>query len=198
MRHRLFLMVLGSLLVSSSALSQTPAQTPPAADEPKEGFRAEFLADLKGLEDKIMKLVEATPPEKTAWRPGPDVRSFSEVFLHIATTNYTFPRMVGVAVPAGTDLRGMQSSTTEKSKIAEVVRASFAHARLGVIGLTDADMDKTAQGSNWTRRRALIFQLRHASEHMGQLIAYMRVNGITPPWTEEAQQRQRQQPAKQD
>jgi uncharacterized damage-inducible protein DinB len=40
----------------------------------------------------------------------------------------------------------------------------------------------------------LVFQLRHASEHLGQLIAYSRMNGVTPPWTEEAQRRQQQQP----
>ena len=197
MRPRFVLAVLCSLLFSCSAISQTPAQTPPAPEEPKEGFRAEYLSDLKGLEDKVLKLVAAIPQEKMTWRPGAEVRSFSEVFLHIATTNYTFPRMVGVPAPAGVDLRGMQASTTEGTKIAEVARASFAHARQGVIGLADADMEKTAQGSNWSRRRALVFQLRHASEHLGQLIAYARVNGITPPWTEEAQQRQRQQPAKQ-
>lgn len=198
MRHRLSLVVLCSVIISCPAFSQAPTPAPPAAEEPKEGFRAEYLGDLKGLEDKILKLVKATPQEKITWRPSPDVRNFSEVFLHIATTNYTFPRMVGVVVPARVDLRGMQSSTTEKSKIAEAVRASFAHARQGVLGMADADMDKTAQGSTWTRRRAPIYQLRHASEHMGQLIAYTRVNGITPPWTEEAQQRQRQQPAKQN
>lgn len=158
------------------------------------GFRAEYLDDMKALEQRVLALADAVPEEKYAWKPAEGVRSVQDVLLHIATTNYTFPRMVGVAPPQGLDLRGLSSLSTGKTKIREALAASFAHARAGVGSLPDADLERIVQGSTWTFRKTLMFQLRHASEHLGQLIAYARVNGVVPPWTEE---RMRQQPAKQ-
>lgn len=197
MRLRIFPLACFFLLLAAVAVSQAPAQAPAGgAEEPKEGFRAEYVGDVRDLERKIVGLAESLPQDKMTYRPGEGLRSMSEVLLHIATANYTFPRIAGAAPPAGIDLRGMPSSTTEKAKIAEMLRASFAHSRQAILAMTDADMDQLAPNSKWTRRRALVFQLRHASEHMGQLIAYARINGIVPPWTEETQRRQ-QQPAKQ-
>jgi uncharacterized damage-inducible protein DinB len=106
--------------------------------------------------------------------------------------------MIGIRPPADLDLKNMQSSTTDRDAIVAALKASFAHSRDGVGKLTDADLEKPMRGmAGWTIRRVLVFQLRHASEHLGQMIAYARVNGITPPWTEDAQQRQQSPPKKQ-
>ena len=66
------------------------------------------------------------------------------------------------------------------------------------MNVSDADVDKPIKlfGSDSTYRGAMMFMARHLGEHMGQSIAYARVNGVTPPWTEEAQQRQRQKQKK--
>lgn len=190
----LFLLCL-VLSLHSPAIAQTQSAAPPV-EAPKAGFRAEYLGDLAGLEQKVVALAGAIPQEKFTWRPADGVRSVSEVLLHIANTNYTFPQMVGIAAPAGLNLKDMQSSTTDRAQIIEALKASFVHAREGVSALSDAAIEKPMPGATgWTARRALVFQLRHASEHLGQLIAYARMNGVTPPWTEEAQQRQ-QAPAK--
>lgn len=189
-----FLMAVALLLfpmvTSSQALTEVPQ------DLPREGFRAEYLADLAGLEKKVISLAEAIPQEKYEWRPTEGVRNFSEIFLHLANTNYTFPRMVGIAPPEGIDLGGMQASTTDRARIVKTLKASFAHARQGVTRLTDAEVEGAmGSGPTWTRRRTLVFQLRHASEHLGQLVAYARFNGITPPWTEDAQRRNAPRPS---
>ena len=72
------------------------------------------------------------------------------------------------------------------------MKQSFAHLRQAVLNLSDADADKTVKlfGRESTNRATLLFIARHLAEHLGQSIAYARVNGITPPWTEEAQRRQ--------
>ena len=69
--------------------------------------------------------------------------------------------------------------------------SSFAHLRAAVVKLSDADAEKPVKlfGEN-TYRGVHFFMLKHMAEHLGQLIAYARMNGITPKWSEEAARRQ--------
>jgi hypothetical protein len=66
--------------------------------------------------------------------------------------------------------------------------------------LSDADLDKPLKlfGQQTTYRGSIIMITGHTGEHLGQSIAYARMNGIVPPWTEDQQQQQQQQkpPAK--
>lgn len=161
------------------------------AQAPTSGYRAEFLAEAAGFEKKFVSLAEQMPAAKYTWRPGDGVRSVGEVFLHISGANFGLTRLIGAAPPAGFQAKGYEQSTIDKSKIVEQVKQSFAHLQKAVLNLSDADADKTVKifGRDSTNRGALLFIARHLGEHLGQSIAYARVNGITPPWTEEAQRR---------
>src|SRR6266852_471700 len=99
---------------------------------------------------------------------------------------------------AGLDVRGLEKSTTDKAKIIQTLHESFAHIRGAVLSLSDADVDKKLKlfGQDTTDRGAMIFMLRHLGEHLGQSIAYARINNVVPPWTEEQQRRQQQQQQK--
>ncbi|OLD69492.1 MAG: hypothetical protein AUI33_09025 [Ignavibacteria bacterium 13_1_40CM_2_61_4] len=148
---------------------------------------------MEDAETKLLRLAEAVPAEKYTWRPGEGVRSVSEVFLHVAAGNYGILRRVGAQPPEGLDLRGLEKSTTEKAKVVEALKASFAHVRQATSKLTDADLDKTAPwfGDRQASYREILFFLAaHQHEHLGQSIAYARINGVIPPWTEERQQQQ--------
>ena len=61
------------------------------------GFRAEFLANLDEMQEKIPRSRPTVPAEKYSWRPAADVRSVSEVYMHIAGGNYLLSTFVGVA-----------------------------------------------------------------------------------------------------
>ncbi len=154
-----------------------------------------MLEQVNGLEKNFVRLAEAIPDEKYVWRPAEGVRSVSEVLLHVAGANYGFPAAIGVPVPAGIDMRTFEKSTTDKAKVIALVKASFAHARQSVEKLTEADLAKPIKlfGRDTQAREAMLVMSHHMHEHMGQLIAYARVNGIVPPWTADEQQRQRQQ-----
>src|SRR2546422_8069711 len=80
----------------------------------------------------------------------------------------------------------------------DVCSSDLAHVRQATNKLTDADLDKTAPwfgGRQASYREILFFLASHQHEHLGQSIAYARINGVIPPWTEERQQQQ--QPPKQ-
>lgn len=149
-------------------------------------FLEEAQGRLKGLEEKFVGLAEATPADKFTYRPGEGVRSTSEVFLHVAGANYFVSRAFGTAPPEGLNLRGLQTSTTDKNEVQERLKASFAHlaGAISKVGAGDAEKAMKMFGQDTTTRGALWFAMGHLSEHLGQSIAYARANGVTPPWSE--------------
>lgn len=122
----------------------------------------------------------------------------SEVYLHIAAANFNIPRLIGVQLPAGLEMRNFEKSTTDKAKIIELLNQSYDHAIAAVGKLSDADLDKALERPSFvkTYRDVVLVLATHSHEHLGQSIAYARMNGVTPPWTEEQQQRAKQAPAK--
>ena len=169
------------LLAAGCAVTSLDAQ--PAAAKIS-GFRGQFLDQLKDVETKIVSLAEAMPEEKYSWRPGEGVRSIGEVYVHIAGANFFFPTFLGVKAPAGMS-PNMEKTITDKAKVIETVKASFAHARQAVANLTDADLEKSTKafGRETTYQAVLFFMAYHMLEHLGQSIAYARTNGIVPPWS---------------
>jgi len=161
---------------------------------PTSGARAEFLDRLDFYEQRFVSLAQAVPAEKYAWRPGEGVRSIGEVYLHVAAANYSLPRLIGAQAPPGANIAGLEKSTTDKAKIIQTVKESFAHYRSAVLGLSDADVEKTVKlfGKEQTYRYVFLFCTGHWGEHLGQSIAYARTNGVVPPWTEEQQRQQKQ------
>src|SRR5882724_5944211 len=156
------------------------------------GYRSEVLAEVIVQEDKFTRLAEAIPAEKYSWRPAPDVRSFAEVFLHVSAANYNLYKLVGTPPPAGFDAKGFEKSTTDKAKVIAMLKDSYTHAKKAIAAMPDADLEKSLDwfGGKNTERGTLLFIVRHASEHLGQSIAYARFVGVTPPWTEDAQKKQ--------
>ena len=156
------------------------------------GYRSEVLAEVMIQEDKFTRLAEAIPADKYTWRPASDVRSFAEVFLHVSAANYNLYKLVGTPPPSGVDLKGLEKSTSDKAKVVATLKDSFAHAKKAITAMPDADLEKSLDwfGGKNTERGILLFIVRHTAEHLGQSIAYARVVGIVPPWTEDMQKKQ--------
>jgi uncharacterized damage-inducible protein DinB len=189
-----FLLFAGFLLQTISfAAAQGTTNPQSAASAPTSGVRAEFLNELKIQEDKFVQLAQAIPADKYTWRPAEGVRSISEVFLHVAAANFNLPHVFGVQPPPGFKAQGFDKSTTDKAKIIQTMQDAFAHMRAAVISMPEADVEKQVDwfGGKSTYRGILLFILRHNAEHLGQVIAYARMNGIVPPWTEEQQAQQK-------
>jgi uncharacterized damage-inducible protein DinB len=200
----LALLVLLALLAVSPLVGQSaaPAQaaapataTPTAMEAPKSGFRADFLKEWDSLEKKFVGLAEAVPQEKYTWRPTPEVRSVSEVFLHVAGGNHSYLDGMGVPWPAGIDRKTYEKSTTDRAQIVEQLKQSFDLVRETVLKTSDADLEKPARlyGQLSTVREVLFTLVTHTPEHLGQMIVYARECGVVPPWTAERQARQKQQ-----
>lgn len=168
-------------LVAAAVMGLASAAAGQATGAPK-GVRADMLAQLDDAASKIEQLAGAIPDDKLSWRPAPGVRSVGEVVMHVTGGNYFLPTFAGVKAPA--DAPQGENVTSRAEAIAQLKR-SFDHVRSAIRGLSDADLDKptTMFGQQTNYRNVYLTTVTHAHEHLGQLIAYARSNGVTPPWS---------------
>lgn len=155
-----------------------------ARTQPKTGFRAEMIEQIDDVAKKLISMAEAMPEEKFPWRPAEGVRSVSEVYMHVVGGNYFFGTFLGVKIPAGID-RSMEKGVTAKPQVLEQLRTSIEHVRTILLQMSDKDLEKPVKmfGRTTSTRNAAVTMLAHMHEHLGQAIAYGRMNGVVPPWS---------------
>ena len=150
------------------------------------GVRGDFLGNFSQVESKFIQLAEAFPVDKYNYTPGKGVRSFCEVLVHISAENYEMGKAFGAVAPPK-ELANAESSTcyADKPTVIAAMKASFSAIKTGVTNTKDSDLDGsfTLFGFPQARRTWLLGTAEHAGEHLGQLIAYARVNNIKPPWS---------------
>lgn len=168
-------------LLAAAVVSLASAAAGQATSAPK-GVRADMLAQLDDAASKLEQLAGAIPEDKLSWRPTQGVRSVGEVVMHVTGGNYYLLSFAGVKAPA--DAPQGENAANRAEAIAQLKR-SFDHVRNAIRSLSDADLDKPATmfGQQTTYRNVYFTTVTHAHEHLGQLIAYARSNGVTPPWS---------------
>lgn len=174
-----------ALACAAAALPLRAQETKPMAEKTAAGVRAEVLASIDDAREKLIALADATPAEKFGWRPGEGVRSTGEVFAHVSMANYFFPSVWGAKMPEGIDVRGLEKLGGDKAKMTDTLKHSFDHLRQMIEAVPDADLERMVkmQGRDRSVRSVMLTAASHAHEHLGQSIAYARVNAIVPPWS---------------
>jgi uncharacterized damage-inducible protein DinB len=180
--------------VVTTALMLGAAASPVAAQvmnrESAVEVRKQFLADLDSLQSKFLQLANAIPAEKYSWRPGDGVRSIGEVFMHVASEWYVYTPMAygAKASPVVTRTQEGFASFEKASSKADALKhltEGFAYARQAIVALPEASITGTQKlfGGNRTIAETSFSMTDDLHEHLGQLIAYARMNGIKPPWS---------------
>jgi hypothetical protein len=194
--NKMFLAVLLLFLGVSAGTIGTVAQNSDAAGTadhtaPSYDMKAQSLADLQGAQKKFVDLANALPADKITWRPSADSRSFAEVFLHVAGERYGILGLMGVAPPAGFDGKTFEKSTTDRAQIVVELNKSWEFAQKAINSMSNADFAKLLPklGPQANAGDVVYILVADAHEHLGQVVAYARVNAIVPPWTVEAQKR---------
>jgi uncharacterized damage-inducible protein DinB len=170
----------------------TAAHAAPAAAPAAKGpFQRDLLGVYSFGEKQVMQLLDAVPQNKFTWRPGPGVRSVAEAFLHIAFANYGLTKSATGKEPpadAGFEMNPAKwdKKTTDKAEIKKILEKSFAYVHEVMSSVPDADLDKMVKffGHDMSVRSVLIILVGHLNEHLGQEIAYARMNKIVPPWSQ--------------
>ena len=166
-----------------------------------DGFRGEFLWEFEIVERQLVAIAECVPPERYDWRPAENARSFSEVFIHVATGNFMLLDIVGVPAPIDlyADVPGdgearfqglirrnddLMANMRGKGAVVDLLKRSLRVVSQAFAGSSDAELNRRLKffGEDTTVRRVYLRLLAHTNEHMGQMIAYVRFNGMSVPW----------------
>jgi uncharacterized damage-inducible protein DinB len=154
---------------------------------------ADLRADIEEVEKKMLDLARAIPEDKYAWRPAAGVRSVGEVLMHVAADNYLMPAAIGFPADPATGVKGsdyktavaFEKRTLDKAGTIAELEKSFAFVKKSLDGTSSDKLNAPVLmfGMSLTSQKAWIMTTTHVHEHLGQLIAYARSNGIAPPWS---------------
>ena len=186
--------LLGALVAGPQ---QNSAQSPQAADSaadstaPSYDMKGQSLLDLETMQKKLVDLAQTLPNDKLTWRPSPDARSFAEVFLHVASERYGILKLMGAQPPESFNAKGFEESTTDRDRIVAELNQSWDFTQKTIKGMSNADFAKLLPklGPQANEGDVVYILISDAHEHLGQLVAYSRENGVVPPWTAEAQKK---------
>ncbi len=156
--------------------------------DPYEGLWQGYDGEWGHVSRQLVALAEAIPPEKFAWRPAPGVRSTSEVFMHIALANFYLLSVTGPPMPADLKSANLEKTVTAKPEVINWLKRSLEAVRSAHANISSTELERKVKvnGRDATVDGMYLRIIVHANEHMGQLVAYARMNGIVPPWSERA------------
>lgn len=177
---------------SARAQEKAAPPVPPTA-----GARLEFLDEVSYYQQRYLRLADVMPAEKYSWRPPSEgVRTVGEVYMHIVAANYSYAKMLGTPPPAGIDVKTLMASSGDKAKVIQALKDSFTYFENAILAVKDSELEKEIRTSRgqMTIRGSFFVMTGHFGEHLGQSIAYARMNGIVPPWTEERQKQEGEKP----
>ena len=159
--------------------------------------RQQFMQDLETMESKFLELADAMDADMYGWSPMEDVRTVSEVYMLIAGENYVMPSAWGAEPPEGMTevsfaMFAELAKTVDKAEVLDHLRKSFAYCKQTIQAISDADMNKKIRffGAERSLGESLYLMASDMHEHLGQAIAYARMNHVVPPWTARSQQGQ--------
>lgn len=174
--------------MGANAAAQAPAvgtiATPAAA----------FDSQLTLIEGEMMSAVKAMPAEKFAFAPSAavfqpgqktefaTVRTFAQQATHVAEANYFFYGIVSGIKP-DVDVKGIEKLSSKEDVVAALAGSfSFAHKAIATLTAANAfEVIKSPEPGFQTRATLASFGVSHAFDHYGQMVEYLRMNGIVPP-----------------
>jgi len=168
------LFIIAALLFSIQGFSQGQLQK-------------EASGSITFLSGQVMQLAQAIPGEKYSWAPQTGVRSVAEVCAHIISANYFFGSKLGGKIPDGVKMETLEKDLKTKEAITAELKRSYEMVIGAIKNTNDAALAKKMEfpfPGEYTGMSAVLIALGHSNEHLGQLIAYARMNGITPPWSQ--------------
>ena len=169
--------------VALPALAQTTPQ-----NRNYEGVWEGYDGEWDHVSRQLIALAEAIPADRYAWRPAPGVRSVSEILVHLAQSNFYLLSVTGPKMPADMEVNNLEKTLTAKPVVIADLKRSLAAVKAARAQLKPGDLDRkiTIEGKTVPVDGMYLRIIVHNNEHMGQLVAYARMNGIVPPWSRPA------------
>ena len=179
-RPRLLLMLL--VAASLAFAAHAPAQ------EPIDPMAAAVAPSFTMIARSFISLADAMPAEKYDFKPTDgefkEARTFGEQVKHVACANFAFFNEIEKKEPPADCASGGPSPAATKAELMTYLRESFDYAQKVLQTMTSANALEAAggpYGGASTRLGLTTLAVWHASDHYGQLVVYLRLDGIVPP-----------------
>ena len=172
MRHAFrSILVLG--LIFAASITPAAAQTATLAGD--------VLKDWQAQKDTMMKIADAMPEDKFGFKSTPAQRNYGEQVMHVVQINEMLIKLLGAKAAAPT----INMKATSKADILQALGASYDHGAAALKEFNDAALTQTVTAPRFlgdsTRARIAYFMMSHAMDIYGQMVVYLRLNGIVPP-----------------
>ena len=192
LRIVLFFAILASVTTAMGQSTGAAAGAPHTQSSPQPATITSFLdRDITAAEKLIVEAAEAMPEDKFNFSPeslnipGADykgVRSFALQVKHIAASNYAiWSPLTGDSFPKDFMGGNGPDNVRTKAEILQFLKDSFALGHKAAATLTAENMLQPPQPGKSSRLRTTEFGLIHAFDHYGQMVEYLRMNGVVPP-----------------
>lgn len=176
---RTFCTVLLVVALAPGAAAQTPS-APPPANPISDGIRGQW----NGVKRNIQRSADLMAAEGYDYRPVDGVRTFGEILAHVAGASYA---ICAAAKPEKTPFGEdhFEKTATTREAIIKATAEAIAYCDGVFTALTDASAGQMVQSpfgpNQMTRTAVLLLNIGHNNEHYGNLVTYLRMNGIVPP-----------------
>jgi uncharacterized damage-inducible protein DinB len=165
-----------SLLIAAPAASQTP-QGGLADQKFTSASSVQFMFDA--VRGYLIRSAEEAPDSVYSFRPTADVRTFGQLLAHIADAHHA---ICGAAAGAPVQPPGLERTATSRAQIIEGLKASYEPCEKAFAQGDEVILEPlTLFGMRMSRLGALTLAATHDWEHYGNLVTYMRMNGMVPP-----------------
>ena len=183
------LFTVGGSALGQSTMNVVPASAPQAQQVPT--IASVVDREISNIEKQILDLADAMPEGKFNFSPGSlnipgddfkGVRTFAVQLKHVATSNYfIWSPLTGDKLPEGLKDGDGPENVKTKAEIIQFLKDSFALGHKASATLTLENVVQSPEGSKSTRLHLAEFGIAHAFDHYGQMVEYLRMNGIVPP-----------------
>jgi uncharacterized damage-inducible protein DinB len=175
----------GCTLAGSAQMGSTGAKVAPGSQMSPVQAQDELL---NLFEQEFMGVAKAMPADKYGFAPPSTngakyegVRTFAQEVAHVSQANYYFASTIlGEKMPA--DARAISKLTT-KDELLKAAEGSFAYAHKALASITPENSYVAIDGVDGLHTRSVIasFISAHGYDHYGQMVEYLRMNGVVPP-----------------
>ena len=168
------------ILAATPGLAQTTQGGTAASAQPAPtSFLAPAKATWESTRNLVIGLVEAMPEDKWDYKPVPTVRSFRDVVIHLVAENYLFFGRI-----AGENLGNPAQNLKSRDEIVKALRESYAYGERVWSTLTEQkafELVEARGGQKIQRWSNVLLAIQDNMNHYGNLVVYLRMNGLTPP-----------------
>jgi uncharacterized damage-inducible protein DinB len=167
---------------ASNKAGQAPPTFASAIDREISNLERQFVDTAEAMpEGKFNASPESLPLKGSAFK---GVRTFADQVKHVAADNFAiWAPLTGNPEPPGINAPNGPSEMKNRAEILKFLKDSFAYSHQAVAGLTAENALELVEfrGSKVTRISLVILALTHATDHYGQMVEYLRMNGVVPP-----------------